>query len=69
MAAVKHSGVALQFASEGLRADFDIAMVGVKSFGGLLQHLSDDLKADRRIVMTAILHSRGGALKHASMGA
>ena len=54
MAAVKHNGRALQFASEDLQRYREIIMASVKQNEWAPKFASEDLQRDREIVMAAV---------------
>ena len=54
MAAVKHNGRALQFASEDLQRYREIIMASVKHNRWALKDASDDLQRYREITMAAV---------------
>ena len=54
MAAVKHSGWMLAWASAPLKKDFDIVLAAVTRNGRALYYADEDLKKDRDIVLAAV---------------
>ena len=54
LAAVKADGLALEFASEELRADGGVVLAAVKTDGLALQFASEALQTDRAVVLTAV---------------
>jgi len=72
VAAVRHLGNNLIYASEELRDDKEIALLASSSpgFGGVYQHLSTELRADRELLLAALEQSSplspGDALRHAA---
>jgi hypothetical protein len=69
VAAVRHLGNNLIYASEELRDDKEIALLASSSpgFGGVFQHLSPELRADRVLLLAALRQPRpGDALSHAA---
>ena len=53
-AAVNNAGLALQFASDRLRADKGIVLEAVNNTGTALQFASNQLKADKAVVLAAV---------------
>eukprot|EP01052_Picozoa_sp_SAG31_P048297 SAG31_NODE_10041_length_1193_cov_1.193962_2_plen_209_part_00 len=54
LAAVKHNGLALQFADASLQADRQIVLAAVEQNGLALQFADASLQADRQIVLVAV---------------
>ena len=50
MAAVKKDGMALQYASNEMKADREVVLAAVKEDGMALQFASDELKADEEVL-------------------
>mmetsp|Transcript_33086 Transcript_33086/g.77411 ORF Transcript_33086/g.77411 Transcript_33086/m.77411 type:complete len:310 (+) Transcript_33086:60-989(+) len=65
LAAVKQSGLLLQYASDALRADREIVLAAVARHGLALEFASEALRAEREIVETAVAR-HGLALQFAS---
>ena len=57
--------LALQYASNELKADKEVALAAVKNTGYALEFASDELKADKEVVTTAV-NNAGDALAYAS---
>mmetsp|Transcript_26471 Transcript_26471/g.72699 ORF Transcript_26471/g.72699 Transcript_26471/m.72699 type:complete len:82 (-) Transcript_26471:316-561(-) len=55
--------MALEFAADGLRADFEIVLAAVQQEGLALQFAAEPLHWDKRIVHAA-LHRNCDAIKH-----
>jgi len=51
---VKNDGMALQYASEGLRDDRDVVMKAIENNGTALEYASEELRADMDVVLCAI---------------
>ena len=64
MAAVKKSGVKLQYASRGLQSDRDVAFAAVENNGWSLRYLTQDLRKDKDVVLKAVKQN-GLALRYA----
>ena len=60
--AVKKNGLALQYASERLRSDFETVMIAVKKSGTSLQFASNVLQSNEEIINAAV-RSDGNALE------
>jgi hypothetical protein len=56
---VQQNGLALQYAADALKADYDIVLAAVQQDGRALEFASDELKADREIVLAAVAEHRG----------
>lgn len=65
LAAVKHNGWALRWATESQRADAEIVLEAVKTAGSSLELAAPSLRADRNIVLTAVCQD-GRALQYAA---
>ena len=64
-AAVNQFGLALQHASEDLRADREIVLAAVKQNGEALEYASEQLKSDDEVVLASV-NQTFGALKYVS---
>ena len=65
LAAVEKDGMALQFASEGLRNDEDVVYAAVESDPYALQYASEELRCDWGVVLAAV-QIDGNALQFAA---
>ena len=63
--AVNKNVHALDYASDGLKADRGVVLEAVKQNGDALQYASEDLKADHGVVLEAVKQN-GYALRYAS---
>eukprot|EP00971_Amphidinium_carterae_P243955 4844316-Amphidinium_carterae.1 len=54
MAAVKHNGMALQYAAEECKRDHEIVIAAVQQNGHALDYASEECKADHGIVLAAV---------------
>ena len=52
--AVKSDGLALKYASDGLKEDHEVVLEAVKSDGLALEYASDGLQQDREVVLEAV---------------
>ena len=66
MAAVRQSGIALQYASNECRSDRGLVLTAVKNYGASLEYASTEFRADREFVEHALRDSCGRALQFAS---
>ena len=58
-AAVKTDGLALEFASDDLKAEPEVVLAAVMEYGPALEFASDNLKARSEVVLAAITHFDG----------
>ena len=54
LAAVQQNGLALECASEALRADKEVVLAAVQQDGGALQFASETMCADKEVVVAAV---------------
>lgn len=59
LAAVEHNGLALEFASQELRADRSLALTAVRQCYGALRFVSPTLLEDHELVLAALRHACG----------
>ena len=66
LATIKHTGLALKFASNDLQSDLEVVFRAVSQNGLALRFASKELQANREIVLAAV-NNTGGALEYADL--